>query len=155
MEAIPLLQFAETLCDQNSDQAYETIANIHFCISSVLSILRDFERVKWHCEKNLEMRLSALEQDDMQLSIAYNDMGFYYLCVNLFEEALSAFQMSLNTSSKLEISKNGTYLAVNPKINSATALLGLGRFEEADEMVSRCLEQQERTWGVMNTRSFA
>lgn len=124
-------------------------------MSSVLSILRDFERVKWHCEKFLEMRLSAPRQDDMLLSIAYNDMGFYYLCADLFEEALSAFQMSLNTSGKLEISKNGTYLAVNPRINSATALLGLGRFEEADIMVSQCLERQERTWGIMNTRSFA
>ncbi|OOQ84287.1 hypothetical protein PEBR_34031 [Penicillium brasilianum] len=156
---LPFLECAETVLTAAGLESSMSMALCHFCFSASLQWLRNSDKVRYHCEQSI--RISLLNRDDDNLATAYTELGTHYLAVNNYEQALEFSKRSidiqntfLNQVTDPATIKSARYLATFPKCHSAYALIGLGRPDEAEELLRPLVNWYDREWGLLNNRSY-
>jgi tetratricopeptide (TPR) repeat protein len=156
---IPFLECAEALLINARLESTMSMASCHFALSACLQWLRDPEKARYHCDENI--RISLMHGDEPNASIAYTELGVYYLTVEQYQEAIDTLQKSIDIQvvcgareTDPGLIKGARWLGTFPKCYSSYALLQLGRLEEAETLLIPVLEWFKKEWGLLNDRSY-
>ncbi|KAJ0413768.1 hypothetical protein BJY00DRAFT_296307 [Aspergillus carlsbadensis] len=156
---IPFLECAEALLINAGLESSMSMASCHFALSACLQWLRDPEKARYHCDENI--RISLIHGDEPNASIAFTELGVYYLTVEQYQEAIDTFQKSIDIQivcgareTDPGLIQGARWLGTFPKCYSSYALLQLGRLEEAESLLIPVLEWFKKEWGLLNDRSY-
>lgn len=90
--------------------------------------------------------------NDYELGCAYNEVGVAYAVNGRYEDAIEKFLMSVKVYQNLPEYKD-TMLGW-PLPNLGLMYWTLGRYDEAEETLTKILAIHEKEWGRNDTNSF-
>lgn len=130
----------------------EEYAHILYCQACVACHLYQQERATRYAVKNLDQRLQ-MGRRDKYLGMAYLEHGVALMISDRFEEAIEAFQNSLEVYSQTPEFLSGEYRPDFPNMYLARAFCEVGRPSEAAMVVLENVRFRENKYGPNDTES--
>ena len=153
-EATPLLDLAQSICEESSEDTIEQLALIHGSRTWVAALTHDAEKSFFHAKIRLELEQTLFERSGKataNLAAAYNDLGVAYSMNKLYSKAIPLLIKSKEVRSGLPgFQKDWLY---NPLYHLGLAAWHHGQNEEAADILLGALHDREEALGVNDTQS--
>ena len=143
MEATPLLDMAQAICEASHEDVTEQLALIHGSRTWISSLMNQSEKCLYHSKIRLELEeqlFSSRGKVTANLAAAYNDLGVSFSMNKLYTKAVPLLNRSKKVRASLEgFRKDHMY---NPMYHLALAAWHQGNDDEAASLLFEALRDR-------------
>ncbi|MCJ1293336.1 hypothetical protein MMC34_004890 [Xylographa carneopallida] len=154
VEATPLLDMAQAICEASQEDVTEQLALIHGSRTWVSSLMNQPEKCYHHSKIRLELEeqlFSSRGKATANLAAAYNDLGVSLSMNKLYTKAVPLLNRSKEVRASLEgFRKDHMY---NPMYHLALAAWHQGNYDEAANLLLEALRDRTHALGPDDRQS--